>query len=97
VRPSKGAGHRIGKSCAVATAGAENSSSCHPDAPVIERARTLLYQTELAVRVKNLSLARSSLSATKKLKLTMSEQKSIAAELLEVSRLIREFEESASS
>ncbi len=61
-----------------------------PDAPAFDRAKALLYKVELAVRVRNVALARSALSEAKKLALSREEKKLLLHELSEASELVRE-------
>ena len=61
-----------------------------PEAPVIDRAKAYLYRAELAVRTKNLELARSSLTLTKSLKLTDDEKASVADEFTHVEVLLNQ-------
>jgi hypothetical protein len=60
------------------------------DAPALDRARALLYRTELAVRLGNEELARSSLAAARSLELSSDERAEIAAELAQTAELIEE-------
>lgn len=59
-----------------------------PDAPVLERARALLYRAELAVRTGNADLARSSLAAVRGLKMTRQQRASVAQELAQTTELV---------
>lgn len=70
----------------------ETGLARYADAPDIDLARALLYRAELAVRLKNDSLARESLSAVDALPLSDDDRASIAAELAQTSELVRETE-----
>jgi hypothetical protein len=59
----------------------ENGLSRYPDAPLLDRARALLFRAELAVRVGNRSLAESALSESQLLNLDDDAKASIASEL----------------
>ena len=61
-----------------------------PEAPSIERAKAYLYQAELAVRTKNLELARSSFDLANSLELTDDEKASVADELVHVTVLLNQ-------
>jgi hypothetical protein len=61
-----------------------------PDAPAIERAKAYLYRAELAVRTKNLKLAKSSFELVKLLKLTDDERASVADEFDHVEGLLKQ-------
>jgi hypothetical protein len=65
-----------------------------PDAPLLDYARAMLYRAELAVRVRDLVLAQSSLSAVLTLKLTGEEKALIARELAQTTKLVEEAQES---
>jgi catechol 2,3-dioxygenase-like lactoylglutathione lyase family enzyme len=58
------------------------------DAPVVERAHALLYRAELAVRVGDRELGKSSLAAVQALALSGDERASIADELAHASELV---------
>jgi len=58
------------------------------DAPAIDRARALIYRAELAVRLNDHALARSSLSETQALALTDAERAALADEVAQVSELV---------
>lgn len=60
------------------------------DAPAIERVRAYIYRTELAIRTKNIDLAKSSLALAKSIQLTNVERDSISDELDHVSKLVDE-------
>ena len=62
----------------------------YPEAPVLERAKAYLYRAELAARLANHELARSSLSAVEALTLTRAERDTVADELAHVAELVRE-------
>ncbi len=62
----------------------------HPEAPVLERARALLYHAELAVRLGKAAAARSSLSAVRSLKLTEEEGAQLAAEIAQTAELVEQ-------
>jgi hypothetical protein len=68
----------------------ENGLKAYPHAPVLDYARALLYRAELAVRLGDPDLARSSLAAVAALKLTEQERTSIAQELAQTSELVEE-------
>jgi len=61
-----------------------------PEAPAIERVKAYLYRAELAVRTKNLELAKSSFALAKSLKLTEDEKASIADEFTHVDGLLKQ-------
>ena len=58
------------------------------DAPAPDRARALLYRAELAVRLGDQPLARSSLAAVEALDLTADERASVEDELAQTSELV---------
>jgi hypothetical protein len=60
------------------------------DAPVIDRARALLYRAELAVRLNDHALAHSSLVAAEALNLTDDERAAIADDLAHATALVSE-------
>jgi catechol 2,3-dioxygenase-like lactoylglutathione lyase family enzyme len=66
----------------------ENGLARFPDAATIERARAYLYRAELAVRLNNPELARSSLKAATALDLTSEEQAMVADEVAHVTELV---------
>jgi catechol 2,3-dioxygenase-like lactoylglutathione lyase family enzyme len=66
----------------------ETGLSRYPDAPVLDRARALLYRAELAVRLGNSALAQSSLAAARALEMTRRQQSLIAQELAHASELV---------
>jgi catechol 2,3-dioxygenase-like lactoylglutathione lyase family enzyme len=59
------------------------------DVPAIDRARALLYRAELAVRLNDHALARSSLSKSQALALTDGERAALADEIAQVSELLQ--------
>lgn len=59
-----------------------------PQAPAIERAKAYLYRAELAVRLNNIELAKSSLIDAKAVDLTEEEVATIADELAHVTELV---------
>lgn len=62
-----------------------------PQAPGLERAKAYLYRAELAVRMKNIDLAQSSLALAKSIELTNVESDAISDELDHVAKLVDEF------
>jgi hypothetical protein len=66
----------------------ENGLKRFADAPLLDLARALLYRAELAVRLQNGALARSSLSAVRALVLSDEEQAMIADELTQTAELV---------
>ena len=68
----------------------ENGLKRFPDAPVLDHARAMLYRAELAVRLGDPALARSSLSAVLALEMGDHEKAMIAAELAQTSELVGE-------
>lgn len=66
----------------------ENGLKRHADAGALDLARAYLYRAELAVRLKNLELARASLDKVKTLDLTQDERAAVAGELAYVEALI---------
>jgi catechol 2,3-dioxygenase-like lactoylglutathione lyase family enzyme len=62
-----------------------------PEAPAIERAKAYLYRAELAVRVNNIELAKSSLIDAKALDLSEDEVSAIADELAHVTELVSKY------
>ena len=68
----------------------ENGLKRFPDAPVLDYARAMLYRAELAVRLGDQALARSSLSTVLALEMTDHEKAVIAPELAQTSELIEE-------
>jgi catechol 2,3-dioxygenase-like lactoylglutathione lyase family enzyme len=67
----------------------ENGLKKFPDAPAVDRARAYLYHAELAIRLKNRTLAETSLSVTEALELTDGEKESLAEELARTFELVR--------
>lgn len=61
-----------------------------PDAPVLDYARAMLYRAELAVRLGDQALARSSLSTVLALEMADHERAVIAPELAQTSELVEE-------
>jgi catechol 2,3-dioxygenase-like lactoylglutathione lyase family enzyme len=68
----------------------ENGLKRFPDAPVLDYARAMLYRAELAVRLGDQALARSSLSTVLALEMTDHERAVIAPELAQTSELVEE-------
>jgi catechol 2,3-dioxygenase-like lactoylglutathione lyase family enzyme len=68
----------------------ENGLTRFPEAAVIERAKAYLYRAELAVRTKDLELARSSLAAAKSLDLTDEERTALADEFAHATELVNQ-------
>jgi catechol 2,3-dioxygenase-like lactoylglutathione lyase family enzyme len=66
----------------------ENGIKRFPEAPTIERAKAYLYRAELAVRTKNLELAKSSFTLAKSLELTDDEKATVADEFAHVATLV---------
>jgi catechol 2,3-dioxygenase-like lactoylglutathione lyase family enzyme len=66
----------------------ENGLKRFPDASGLDLARSLLYRAELAVRLQNGTLARSSLAAVRALALRDDEQAMIAHELTQTTELV---------
>jgi catechol 2,3-dioxygenase-like lactoylglutathione lyase family enzyme len=66
----------------------ESGLARHPDAPSVDRARALLFRAELAVRLGDRSLARSSLSEASSLGLDDDARALIANELAYTSELV---------
>jgi hypothetical protein len=66
----------------------ENGLKRFPDAPLLDRARALLYRAELAVRLQDQALAESSLAAVRALALSDDEQALIADELSQTAELV---------
>jgi hypothetical protein len=59
-----------------------------PEAPAIERTKAYLYRAELAVRIDNIALAKSSLIDANAINLTEDEVSTIADELAHVTELV---------
>jgi catechol 2,3-dioxygenase-like lactoylglutathione lyase family enzyme len=68
----------------------ENGIKRFPDAPAIDRAKAYLYRAELAVRTKNLKLAKSSFQLVRSLKLSKDEKASVAEEFDHVEGLLKQ-------
>ena len=68
----------------------ENGLKRYPDAPILDYARAMLYRAELAIRLGDSALARSSLSAVLALEMTDHEKAMIAPELAQTSELVGE-------
>jgi hypothetical protein len=66
----------------------ESGLTRYPEAPVLDRARALLFRAELAVRLGKQPLARSSLSEARALGLSGGERDSIAGELAHTTELV---------
>jgi hypothetical protein len=66
----------------------QSGLSKYPEAPVMDRARALLFQAELAVRLGKQSLAQSSLAEALALGLSGDERDSIAGELNHTTELV---------
>ena len=66
----------------------ENGIKRFPEAPAIERVKAYLYRAELAVRTKNLGLARFSFERAKSLELTEEEKASVADEFDHIAGLL---------
>jgi hypothetical protein len=68
----------------------ESGLKKHPDAPVLDRARALLYHAELAVRLGKAALARSSLSTAFALEMADDEKAILAPEFAQTSELVED-------
>ena len=68
----------------------ESGISRFPDASPLDRAQALLYRADLAVRLGNETLARSSITEATQLELSDEERTGIAAELDHVSELVEQ-------
>lgn len=68
----------------------QNGLSRYTDAPVVDRARALLYQAELALRLGDHTLARSSLSTVRALEMDDEVRAMISDELVRTSELVLE-------
>ena len=66
----------------------EGGIARYGDAPAVERARALLYRAELAVRLDDHALARSSLVGVRELELTDDERATIADDLAHTTELV---------
>ena len=68
----------------------ENGLTRFADSPAIDLARAYLYRAELAIRINNSELARSSLSAAELLELTDDEKASLTDEFAHVTELVNQ-------
>jgi catechol 2,3-dioxygenase-like lactoylglutathione lyase family enzyme len=68
----------------------ENGLTRFADSPAIDLARAYLYRAELAIRINNSELARSSLSAAELLELTDDEKTSLTDEFAHVTELVNQ-------
>lgn len=68
----------------------ENGLKRFPDALPVDRARALLYQAELLVRLNKVELARESLADVQGLVLTAEERDSLATDMAQTARLVQE-------
>jgi catechol 2,3-dioxygenase-like lactoylglutathione lyase family enzyme len=68
----------------------ENGLARFPEAAAIERVKAYLYRAELAMRLQNVELARSSLLAARELALTDDHQASVAEEMAHVTELVQQ-------
>ncbi len=66
----------------------EDGLKQYPQAPILDYARAMLYRAELAVRVGNGELAKSSLSLVLALKMSKNEKTTIASELTHATELV---------
>jgi catechol 2,3-dioxygenase-like lactoylglutathione lyase family enzyme len=66
----------------------ENGLKKFPDAPAVQRARAYLYHAELAIRLKNKTLAQTSLSAAEALELSEHDRDDLAEELAWIAKLV---------
>lgn len=66
----------------------ETGIAKHADAPLVDRARALIFRAELAVRVGNLKLAKSSLAEAERLPLDKKTKASLASELEQTRELV---------
>jgi len=66
----------------------ENGLTRYAEAPALDRARAYLYRAELAIRLNNHELARSSLMAATSLALTEDERATVADEVTYVAELV---------
>jgi hypothetical protein len=66
----------------------ESGLSRYPEAPVLDRARALLFRAELAVRLGKLSSARSSLAEAQALELSGDQRDLITGELARTTELV---------
>jgi catechol 2,3-dioxygenase-like lactoylglutathione lyase family enzyme len=65
-----------------------NGLTRHPDAPVLERVRALLYRAQLAVRTENAPLARTSFETALGIDLNPDEQTAVAEEVSHTEELL---------
>jgi hypothetical protein len=68
----------------------ESGLTRFPEATAVERVKALLYRAELAVRTKDLALARSSLTAAKSLELTEEEKAALQEEFAHATELVEQ-------
>ena len=68
----------------------ENGLTRFADSPAIDLARAYLYRAELAIRINNSELARSSLTAAELLELTDDEKASLTDEFAHVTELVNQ-------
>lgn len=73
---------------AIALKTLETGISRFPQAPAVERVKAYLYRAELAVRLNNPELARSSLLAAQSLALTDDEKETVQEEMAHVTELV---------
>jgi hypothetical protein len=66
----------------------QSGLSRYPEAPILDRARALLFRAELAVRLGNESLAKSSLAEAEALGMSDDERNLIAGELAHTAELV---------
>jgi len=68
----------------------DNGLTRFPEAAALDRAKVYLYRAELAVRIKNYELARSSLAAAESLPLTDEERTALESEFAHVTELVNQ-------
>jgi catechol 2,3-dioxygenase-like lactoylglutathione lyase family enzyme len=68
----------------------ENGLTRFPEAPPTERAKAYLYRAELAVRIKDHELARSSLTAAESVELSHDERTALEEEFAHVTELVHQ-------
>jgi hypothetical protein len=68
----------------------ENGLARYQESPALDLARAYLYRAELAVRLNNFELARSSLETVKALELSKNEQAVVAEERVHVEELLQQ-------
>lgn len=68
----------------------ENGLKKHPNAPALDLARAYLYRAELALRLKNPTLAQTSFSAAQAAPLSDDERQSLAEEFTRTTELLQE-------